>query len=973
MRQFFTILTAAALALPSSAAEQPPCTLDIASQEAFDTQWKAVDANKDGGDNQFIYGGGFAWYTQNKSKAADDWIISPAVSLSAGKTYKIVAKVRNMSTISIDKQDFSVMVGLEQSVEGMTETVFSFTGLTKSSSPVDKDGNFTPAVSGDFYLGLHLTSKSYQGDFGFYSFTVTEETTTPGAVGNVVITAAPLGELKANLSWTWPSVTDLGGSLESVGGAYVYRGAYKSFTMGEESRIATVTDNASPGAQGAFTDTSIPEAGKYYYKIVPFNDNGVSAVTPQLYESEWIGAAKSISNVNNVTAIASPDDEKSVSVTWDAPTSSDGGYLDLSLVKYNISRSENGGTPVVIEEAWDGGQPYVDSSIPGLGSYVYTIKTVYNGTIGFSGVSSKAVVTGGTVSLPYTNDFATANSTGLFTMFHAEGTTRDWSYNSSKKALGFWGNSPVDAFAAIPVMELQAGRTYSIEFSTWVSKSSSPKDLSVCIGKEATVEAMDTEIFRETVSNAFAAEKSASFSVPATGKYRLAFRIDGESDYNDIFVNALTVSESTTSPLPVTGAKAEAAPAGELKAVITWTNPDKTTAGTPMTIIDRLEISRGDEAVATLSVLEAGTEGRYEDIVPEPGAYSYKITAFTGETASEPVTVSSSWIGYDTPKAPESVTAAIDGEVRTVTFDAVTEGIHGGYIDIESLRYIVSRNDDVLTTELATDTYTDDEAGLPLAIYRYYVKAVNGDFTGEAAESNALTLGDALELPYSPDFSSAEPFALWTFANAEGTANGWKYDEANQCLVASFASDDAWAFTPPIVMQKGECEVSIKTTCYSYRYPEDLQICLCRTTDVPLAESAVRITEIHVKSADFPDVQNFTFNVPESGRYYVGFGLADNNWRCRLFQSDIRQVSVDDTNVGIESVYDLDGIAYLRSCQSIRVPGNGRIEIFGISGSTVFAADAEAGLISLESIATGTYIAVFTAADGRRSTLRFIR
>lgn len=973
MRQFLTIFTAAALSLPSSASELPPCTLDIASQEAFDTQWKAVDANKDGGDNQFIYGGGFAWYTQNKSKAADDWIISPAVSLSAGKTYKIVAKVRNMSTISIDKQDFSVMAGLEQSVEGMTETVFSFTGLTKSTTPVEKDGSFTPAFSGDFYLGLHLTSKSYQGDFGFYSFTVTAETTTPGAVENVSITAAPLGELQANLSWTWPAVTNLGGTLESVDGAYIYRGAYKTFTMDDESRIATVTDNASPGAQGAFTDAAIPEAGRYYYKIVPFNDNGISAVTPLLYESDWIGAAKSLSNVKNVTATASPDNEKSVSVTWDAPTASDGGYLDLSLVKYNISRAENGGTPIVLEEAWDGELPYVDSSIPGLGSYVYTVKTVYNGSTGFSGSSSKAVVTGGTAALPYTNDFATSNSIGLFTMFHTDGTSRDWGYNNSKKAMSFWGSSPVDAYAALPVMELQAGKTYSIEFSTWVSKSTSPKNLSVCIGKEATAEAMDTEIFRETVASTFSAKKSAFFSVPATGKYRLAFRIDGESDTQDIFVNALTVSESTTSPLPVSDANAEAAPAGELKAVITWKNPDKTTAGTQISAIDRIEISRGDEAVATLSSLEAGAEGRYEDIVTEPGTYSYTITVFIGETASDPVTVSSYWVGYDTPKAPESVTAAIDGEARTVTFDAVTEGIHGGYIDLESLRYIVSRNDDVLTTELATDTYTDDEAGLPLAIYRYYVKAVNGDFTGEAAESNALTLGDALELPYSPDFSSAEPFALWTFANAAGTTNDWKYDEANQCLVASFASDDAWAFTPPIAMQKGECEVSIKTTCYSYRYPEDLQICLCRTTDVPLAESAVKITEIHVESADFPDVQSFTFSVPESGRYYVGFGLADNNWRCRLFQSDIRQVSVDDTNVGIESVYGFDGIAYLRSCQSIRVPGNGRIEIFGISGSTVFDADVEAGLISIERIVPGTYIAAFTAADGRRSTLRFIR
>ena len=91
------ILTAASFAY-AGAAYTPPCTLAVDNEQQFETQWVTVDANGDGSPYLFRFGGDAAYYTQNKGKAANDWVISPAVTLTAGVTYTLVATVQNLTT-----------------------------------------------------------------------------------------------------------------------------------------------------------------------------------------------------------------------------------------------------------------------------------------------------------------------------------------------------------------------------------------------------------------------------------------------------------------------------------------------------------------------------------------------------------------------------------------------------------------------------------------------------------------------------------------------------------------------------------------------------------------------------------------------------------------------------------------------------------------------------------------------------------
>ncbi|MDE5785763.1 MAG: choice-of-anchor J domain-containing protein, partial [Duncaniella sp.] len=336
-----------------------------------------------------------------------------------------------------------------------------------------------------------------------------------------------------------------------------------------------------------------------------------------------VGKATSIPAVTDVVAEPVADNEKAVNLTFTQPEPTT-GYMDPADVAYRITRSDNGATAITLEDAWQGEQPYVDNTIPELGSYVYHVYTIYNGNASFSSVASNAVVTGGCASLPYSQDFSGAQSGQLYTFFHGEDGTRDWSRNSSA-ALNYWGGTTADAYAVTPKFALESGKAYELTFDTHVSRAASPKNLAVKIGLTPTVEGLNEELWSEAVSNTLNNKISQIFSVPATGEYYIAFHCFGESNSDDIYVDNITLAEIVATPKPVTDLAATPAAEGALKVTVSWTNPSESTAGETLDVIEKVEVLRGTDVVATLENLEGGSASTYEDTVAEAGTYTYSV------------------------------------------------------------------------------------------------------------------------------------------------------------------------------------------------------------------------------------------------------------------------------------------------------------------------------------------------------------
>ncbi|WP_418410868.1 hypothetical protein [Barnesiella intestinihominis] len=135
----------------------PPCTLEITDAETFARDWIVIDVNSDVSANTWAYNDGNAMYTQDKSNAADDWLIAPAVTLEAGKAYKVSAYVKHSSTFGSDKQKIELKIGTAPTVEGLT-TRLVYDESFQSRLFVEKSGTFSPAENGVFMWDCVVTA-----------------------------------------------------------------------------------------------------------------------------------------------------------------------------------------------------------------------------------------------------------------------------------------------------------------------------------------------------------------------------------------------------------------------------------------------------------------------------------------------------------------------------------------------------------------------------------------------------------------------------------------------------------------------------------------------------------------------------------------------------------------------------------------------------------------------------------------------
>ncbi len=956
MKKLFAFAVFSALAATAVAADSVPVYFEINSPEQF-ARWTSIDANSDGTPYRWEYSEAntAALYTQNKSVAADDWIITPAVALRGGSTYVVTAYVRNLSTFTFDKQKFDVVAGDAPTAAGMTVKLATETSLAKTSYIVERGGKYSPAADGDYHFGVHCYSASYNGDFIVAAIRVEEVVAHAGAATDVTVTAGAEGALSATVDWTWPALNSEGGAQQPLTGAQIHRGTTSSFTPSDATLVATLGEGGAPGSRASYTDISVPAAGKYYYRVLPVDAAGLSTAASTSVQSPWIGPDSGVSGAQ-VTAAADPTDDKTILLTFAVPTGTNGGYIDPASVSYKIVRVA-GSTKeeTTLEADWAPGtdRVYADRTIPGLDSYTYKIYNIYGGSASWSATTTASVTAGGAAAIPYSQEFATSAALDLYTVFHGAEGTRDWGHSSSKKAANFWGGTKADAWLVTPLLALEAGKAYRLTFDTWLSagREAAYKDLYVYTGTGASAEALTAEIFHEQIQSQYQATKEVIFGVTEGPAY-VAFRVWGQSNSDDIFLKNVRIEEIEVIPAAVTDASATAAADGALTATVAWTNPSLSNAGTPLAAIDRVEVRSGEAVLSTVTDAAPGAASQTTVTAAAAGRLDLAIVAICAGKESEPAALTTPWIGPDTPKAPAAVSVDVTDAGRVVSYEAVAEGAEGGYVDPAAITYTVLRDGAEIASGLTALTYTDTEADLPLAKHVYAVKAVAGELASEAAEAVAVIFGADLELPYRPSMATADDTDLWTLANEGGTAKTFKYDSDQQALVASSADADSWAITPPMRMMPGTVSVSAKFTCYSYRWPEEVEIYLLSSATMPAPAVVAKIADVHIESADFADVQTFTVDIPfadttddGSATYYIGYKLHENNWTCRIHQSDIEQTAtlerpapaaVADLTVTPAALGELAlTVAWTNPAVDPDVPGAGLTSVTVLAGGKV--------------------------------------
>lgn len=386
----------------------------------------------------------------------------------------------------------------------------------------------------------------------------------------------------------------------------------------------------------------------------------------------------------------------------------------------------------------------------------------------------------------------------------------------------------------------------------------------------------------------FADETAGLYEINvSTGEASLLSPMPGNEQVVGLYV--VDPEIELTAPDVVTDLKASFEN-GNLTGTISCATPQKTFDGNPLSgmLTIRVQIDQDEpedfqcEAGKTFETTKTLTQGMHA------------ISVSAGNSAGfSPSTAISVYVGNDSPGAVVNLTFSESDGTATVAWDAPTTTLHNGYLDTEGLHYTVVRHPGNVTvkTNFAETSFTET---LPeeYANYYYEVTAFVDDLEGATAATNKIICGDAVSIPWTETFDTADSFDLFTSTTGTNEGNIWEWFESEQSAryyYSSYLQADAWLFTPPL---KLDTEHAYKLTFKvktADSFTENMKVTFGKT-NTPEGQTET-ILDLHGYTS--PDgefeTQTAIVKVEEAGNYYIAF--------YAYSEADSYYITIDDIEV----------------------------------------------------------------------------
>lgn len=484
----------------------------------------------------------------------------------------------------------------------------------------------------------------------------------------------PRGSLSGTIGFKSPVCTYDGTPAEGeLNYTITYGNGYK--IEGTTSYGATVSE-----------DVKISWPGNFNIEAYVYNEAGKS---PKVFTSTYIGRG-----VPKAPVVTMAQDGSKIDLRWDAITeSSDGGFIDPDSVTYTVRRYVNE-TPVVIADSIEGTSctdEFADASDPT--TIYYTVQS--HASVKSSAEIKTRPITMGSVTPPYTNDFATPDRFGGFSVLDVKGDGKTWELYSSYSGLevrcNYSYSNPKDDWLFTPPLNLKAGHAYRLGFSAKASYTA--ETIEARWGDAPTAEAMTGEIVAPTTVKGSKKVEMGSLIVPeADGQYYLGIHAMTTKSTNYLYADDIVIEEvdATLVPGTVTGLTVKPDASGALRAEISFTAPAVTLGGTPLEALDRIVVKRDGLPLDTIMAPVPGAPLFVVDTPSSAGYRLYTVQAFTANGGGKSVSASA-FIGVNRPAAPTNVKmeeTTTPGEVH-FSWDAVTTDIDGNPLNSDFISYSI--------------------------------------------------------------------------------------------------------------------------------------------------------------------------------------------------------------------------------------------------------------------------------------------
>lgn len=342
------------------------------------------------------------------------------------------------------------------------------------------------------------------------------------------------------------------------------------------------------------------------------------------------------------------------------------------------------------------------------------------------------------------------------------------------------------------------------------------------------------------------------------------------------------VRNSLDAPVAATEVTLVPGDGGANSALLSWKNPETTLNEDRLTELAQVTVIRNGTPLKTYDRPQPGAMLTFEDMQVVTGSYTYTIVASNAAGDGLPATISG-FIGRDVPAAVTHLTLSKEGErTARLVWEAPSAGLHGGWIDLASLSYRITRYPDGREVAAGWHECEFTDPGLTsLNNYSYTVETFTADGKGGIAESEKVLIGKALSLPYQATLNKEEA-GQWTVVDANGDGKSWEFESllakfffgdeqpGAYCFGAEGGTDE-WLVTSPVALEGSKSyKVAFDAQVSTKGEVAMLEVTLGKGTD--LAAHKV-ITTFKITNNFNPEEKVVSMVGPQDGDYCIGLHL----------------------------------------------------------------------------------------------------
>ncbi len=684
---------------------------------------------------------------------------------SDGNLYKIDAKTAQETLVGATGLS---LINSSGSVYGQSGEIDQKSGIFYWAAITGSE--FSALYTVDLTTGAATRIGEFTGQEQIYALTIpgpAAEDDAPAAVDDVTLSFSG-ASLTGTVNFTAPTTTFAGGTLS---GALTYT------IVADDDTLATGSTTAGAAVAQQVT---VSGSGTHTFVVTTANSVGRS---PQTEVSQFIGYDEPYT-VEDLT-VTSNSATGEVTLTWSAPT---GGFNDgyIGDLKYDVTRYPDG---VTVAEGITA-TTYTETLTPDqLTAYTYGVVAV-NGDMRSGEATSSKVVVGPAIVPPYDNDFPDESSLDLMTIIDANGDGCTWGYHPDQNCAYYVynGENSGDDWLLTPSISMKAGKEYAVTFTVSNTIEQYDERLEVKYGEGDDPTAFSGTLLEPTVLKE--KKEFTSYITPGKdGDVKIAFHALSDPDMFNLLLFGVHVSAGSATSAPDSISHFTLTPdnQGATRVGISFDLPTTSIGGTSLTSVTKAEVYRDGTLVKTITDgLQPGNNVSINDVVDTDGTYSYKVIVYNESGAGRMSALKSVFVGTDIPAAVDAKSIAVkdNGTSLAVSWQGVTQGKNGGYVDPAKISYNLYDNlsydafygyeygnllDSVCGTSQSTITMNTDEGDQNMLTV--HIQPQNAKGLADYSKAMTVVTGAPYTIPFSEPFDNGSiAYGLWWY-NAEGSSS----------------------------------------------------------------------------------------------------------------------------------------------------------------------------------------------------------